>query len=164
MKKTKLLISSENISVFQKVYVTLFAGIITALITFLVFYLLNGNEWRLINAGYIENFLFLLALGTLLSHFYLRSEFKKFHQASISLDELEMVVRVNDEVVKKYDRTDLISFRVDRQFYIVLGMKRLSFLIKPKDKKRMLIEVFLVKKEDANAIITKVLDYQENFQ
>jgi hypothetical protein len=163
MHKTKLLIKSEDLSIYQKVYVTLFAGVLTALITFLVFYLLKGNEWRIIDAGSFENFLFLLALGTLLSYFYLRTEFKKFHQTSLSLDEIEMVVRVNQEIVKKYDRRDLISFRVDRQFYLILGMKRLSFLIKPKDKKRLLIEVFLVKKEDANAIISKVLDYQEEF-
>jgi hypothetical protein len=162
MMKSDFEIKSNLLTPIQRLVVTLISGIFTGFFVFLIFLILDGSDWYIIDGGIFVNLMLLFSMGTLMAHFYFNSETKRFKDGNLIFELTKIHTKKNNVIIRTYPKKMFIKARVDFQFYGFIGMRRITFLFQPIRGKKLQLESILVKKTDVEQLIKQVEAYQRN--
>ena len=158
-KKDQLLeLKSLELTLKNRIILTLCSGIFTGFFVFLVFLILESDDWYLITGGFLPNILLLFALGSLFGYYYYRFDAKRFKETHLVFKDSHVSVISKDITLRTYPKRIFVKTRVDTQFYFLIGMRKITIQFIPIKGRRFQIECLLVKKDDVTQILKEIED------
>ena len=147
---------SYKLSLRDRFILTIGAGIFTGFFVFLVFLILEGDDWYIITGGLVPNIILLFVFGALFGHIYYKSETKRFNECHLIFDKDNVSVWFNKSIIRVYPKRIYVKTRVDMQFYVLIGMRKITIQFVPLKGRRFQIECLLVKKGDVKATVSRI--------
>lgn len=149
---------SLQLTIKDRFILTISSGIFTGFFVFLVFLILESDDWYLITGGFLPNILLLFVLGSIFGYFYYRLDAKRFKETHLVFKGSHVSVVIDDTVKRTYPKRIFVKTRVDTQFYFLIGMRKITLQFVPLKGRRYQIECLLVKKNDVEQTLKDIHD------
>jgi len=154
--------SSFQINWKQNLLLKFIAALYSATVVLIIFLAFDGNEWYIISGGLGPNIALLLGTGFLFGHFYFHSEFKRFKNYSVFFHDQLIDIKKDGKIIMSYPKKSFVRVNINSMFYNFLGLKKVNLLFEFESKKKLKIESFLIQKNDVQAVLSQIQDFQSS--